>query len=38
MARRVVIPFHGSRDIDKTVVGDIIADMGITVDEFVALL
>lgn len=35
---RVVIPVHGGRDLDPTVVAGILRDMGIDVEEFRSLL
>ncbi len=36
--RRVVIPMHGSKNLKPGTLRGIIADMGLTVDEFVARL
>jgi predicted RNA binding protein YcfA (HicA-like mRNA interferase family) len=35
---RVVIPIHGGRDVPPGTLRDIIEDLGVTVDEFRALL
>ncbi len=35
---RIVIPMHGNRDLKPKTLAGIIADMGITIDEFVKLL
>ena len=36
--RRIVIPMHGSKNLKPGTLRGIIADMGLTVDEFVARL
>jgi predicted RNA binding protein YcfA (HicA-like mRNA interferase family) len=36
--RRIVIPVHGSKNLKPGTLRGIIADMGLTVDEFVARL
>jgi len=36
--RRIVIPMHGSKNLKPGTLRGIIADMGMTVDEFVARL
>ncbi len=36
--RRVVIPMHGSKDLKPGTLRAIINDMGLTIDEFIALL
>jgi predicted RNA binding protein YcfA (HicA-like mRNA interferase family) len=36
--RRVVIPMHGNKDLKPGTLRGIIADMGLTVDEFLARL
>jgi predicted RNA binding protein YcfA (HicA-like mRNA interferase family) len=36
--RRIVIPMHGAKDLKPGTLRGIIADMGLTVDEFVARL
>lgn len=36
--RRVVIPMHGTKDLKPVTVRGVIGDMGLTVDEFKALL
>ncbi|MGL4513364.1 MAG: type II toxin-antitoxin system HicA family toxin [Lacipirellulaceae bacterium] len=36
--RRVVIPMHGARDLKPGTLRGIVADMGLTTDEFIAKL
>jgi len=36
--RRIVIPMHGSKDLRPGTLRGIISDMGLTVDEFAAML
>ena len=36
--KRVIVPIHGSRDIPPGTVRSIIAQTGLTIDEFMALL
>jgi predicted RNA binding protein YcfA (HicA-like mRNA interferase family) len=36
--RRVVVPMHGTKDLKPGTLRDIIHDLGLTVDEFIAKL
>lgn len=36
--RRVVLPMHGTKDLKPGTLRGIVNDMGLTVDEFIALL
>lgn len=37
-SRQTVVPVHGSEDLGRPLIRKIIKDVGLTVDEFVALL